>query len=111
MKIRLDAVIAEIAASIDAELLEHDSDFAALPRFNRLHFILRSLARCDLARAERSSGRKVIRWRPSHRLKDCVGLKPRGIPDEFERIEAPIAISTLADEFDEFLQNLDGPIE
>jgi hypothetical protein len=111
MKIRLDAVIAEIAASIDAELLEHDSDFAPLPRFNRLHFILRSLARCDLARAERSSGRKVIRWRPSHRLKDCVGLKPRGIPDEFQRIEAPTAISTLADEFDEILQTLDNPIE
>jgi hypothetical protein len=111
MKIRLDAVIAEITANIDAELLERDSNFAALPRFNRLHFILRSLARCDIARAEKSGGRKVIRWRPSNRLKDCVGLKPRGIPDEFERIEAPITISTLADEFDEILQTLDGPIE
>jgi hypothetical protein len=111
MKVRLDALIAEITANIDAELLEYDSDFAALPRFNRLHFILRSLARCDLARAERSSGRKIIRWRPSHRLKDYVGLRPRGIPDEFERIEAPVTISTLADEFDEILQTLDNPIE
>ena len=111
MKIRLDAVIAEIAGSIDAEILEYDSDFAALPRFNRLHFILRSLERCDLARAEKSGGRKVLRWRPSNRLKDCVGLKPRGIPDEFERIETPKTISTLADEFDEVLQTLDNAIE
>lgn len=111
MKVKLDAIVAEIAANIDAELLEYNSEFAALPRFNRLHFILRSLARCDLANAERSSGRKVIRWRPSHRLKDYVGLKPRGVPDEFERIEAPVGISTLADEFEEVLQTLVGPIE
>jgi hypothetical protein len=111
MKVRVDAVMAEMAGTIDGNLLEYDSNFAALPRFNRLHFIFRSLARRDIAKAERSGGRKVIRWRPSHRLKDYVGLKPRGIPDEFERIEAPITISTLADEFEEILQTLDGPIE
>jgi hypothetical protein len=111
MKVRLDAVMVEIAGTIDANLLECDSNFASLPRFNRLHFIFRALVHCDIARAEKSSGRKVMRWRPSHRLKDCVGLKPRGIPDEFERIEAPIAISTLADEFEEVLQTVSGPIE
>jgi hypothetical protein len=111
MEVKLDAIVAEIAANIDANLLEYDSNFAALPRFNRLHFIFRSLASCDIARAEKSGRRKVIRWRPSHRLKDYVGLKPRGIPDEFERIEAPIAISTLADEFEEILQTVRGPIE
>jgi hypothetical protein len=104
MKIRLDALIAEIAANIDANLLEYDSNFAALPRFNRLSFIFRSLARCDIARAEKSGGRKVIRWRPSRRLEGCFGVKRHGIPDELERIEAPIAISTLADEFSEVLQ-------
>jgi hypothetical protein len=111
MKVKLDAVMAEIAGTIDANLLEYDSNFAALPRFNRLHFIFRSLARCDIARAERSGGRKVLRWRPSHRLKDYVGLNPRGIPDEFERIEAPIAISTLADEFETILQTVRESIE
>lgn len=111
MKVKLDAVMAEMAATIDANLLEYDSNFAALPRFNRLHFIFRSLERCDMARAEKSGGRKVTRWRPSHRLKNCVGLRPRGIPDEFERIEAPMAISTLADEFEEILQTVRGPIE
>ncbi|WP_306343170.1 hypothetical protein, partial [Escherichia coli] len=85
--------------------------FEALPRFNRLHFICRSLASCDIARAERSAGRKVMRWRPSHRLKSAVGLKPRGIPDEFERIEAPKAINTLADEFEDVLKTISGPIE
>ena len=110
MKIRLDAVMAEIAGTIDVNLLEYDSNFADLPRFNRLHFIFRSLARCDIARAEKY-GRKVIRWRPSHRLKNYVGLKPRGIPDVFERIEAPRFFSTLADEFEEFLQTAGGPIE
>src|SRR3979411_867657 len=107
MKVRLDAVMTEIAANIDANLLEYDSNFAALPRFNRLHFIFRSLARCDIARAEKY-GRKVRRWGPSHRLKDYVGLKPRGIPGEFERIEAPITISSLADEFEEFLETVGG---
>jgi len=111
VKVRLDAVMAEIAANIDANLVEYDSNFALLPRFNRLHFIFCSLAHCDIARAEKSGGRKVIRWRPSHRLKDCVGLKPRGIPDEFERIEAPTAITTLADEFEEVSQTMSGPIE
>jgi hypothetical protein len=111
MKVKLDAVMAEIAGTIDVNLLEYDSNFAALPRFNRLHFIFRSLACCDIARAEKSGGRKVIRWRPSHRLKDYVGLKPCGIPDEFERIEAPITIFTLADEFEEILQTVGGAIE
>ena len=111
MKVRLDAVMAEIAGTIDANILEYDPGFASLPRFNRLHFIFRALARCDIAKAEKSRGRKVIRWRPSHRLKDCVGLKPRGIPDEFERIESPTTISTLADEFEEYLQTVSGPIE
>ena len=111
MKIRVDAVIAEIAENIDAALLEHEPDFAALPRFNRMHFILRSLARGDIAKAERSGGRKVMRWRPSRRLKSSVGLTPRGIPDEFERIEAPTAISTLADEFEELLRTVTEEIE
>ena len=53
----------------------------------------------------------LFRSRPSHRLKNCVGLKPRGIPDEFERIEAPTTISTLADEFDGILQTLVDRIE
>lgn len=68
MKVRLDALIAEIAETINVNLLMRDPNFAALPRFNRLHFILRSLVRCDIARAEKCGGRKVRRWRPSRRL-------------------------------------------
>jgi hypothetical protein len=104
MKVRLDAVIAEIAGTLDLRLLRQDPKFANLWRPHRMHLIMPSLARCDIARAEKSGGRKVLRWRPSRRLKNCVGVKPRGIPDELERIEAPIAISTLADEFSEVLQ-------
>jgi hypothetical protein len=103
MKVRIDAVMAEIARTLDYNLLNANPAFAKLPRFNRMHFIFRSLARCDIARAEKP-GRGVLRWRPSHSLKDVVGLTPRGIPNELERIDAPIAISTLADEFDEFLK-------
>jgi hypothetical protein len=103
MNIRLDAVIAEIAGNIDLNLLMQDPDFAELPRFQRMHFIVRTLACCDIARGEKYGGRKVRRWRPSRRLERNLGVKGHGIPDELERIEAPIAISTLADEFAEVL--------
>ena len=96
MKVKLDAIVAEIAGALDFNLLEHAPNFATLPRFHRMHYII--------ARGEKLGGRKVLRWRLSHRLKNCIGVKPRGVPDELERIEAPIAISTLADEFSEILQ-------
>jgi hypothetical protein len=104
MTVRLDAIIAEIARILDASLLRHDAGFANLPRPQRMHFITRSLAARDIARGEKYGGRKVRRWRPSGRLEGCFGVKRHGIPDELERIEAPIAISTLADEFSELLQ-------
>jgi hypothetical protein len=69
-----------------------------------MHFIAACLARCDIAIGEKRGGRKVRRWRPSRRLEGCFGVKRHGIPDELERIEAPIAISTLADELSELLQ-------
>jgi hypothetical protein len=103
MKVRIDAVIAEIARTLDVNLLRQDPNFAALLRPHRMHFIFRSLVRCDIARAEKS-GRRVLRWRPSHRLKDYVGLNPRGIPNELETIKPPTAFSTLVEEFDEVLQ-------
>jgi hypothetical protein len=111
MKVRVDAVIAEIARTVDVNLLRQDPNFEALPRFNRMHFIMAALVRGNIARGEKPGGRRVLRWRPSHSLKDYVGLNPRRIPNELERIEAPIAISTLADEFEEFLQANDEMIE
>jgi hypothetical protein len=104
MKVRIDAVIAEIARTLDVNLLKHDSNFATLPRPQRMHFIFRSLACCDIAKAEKFGGRKVRRWRPSRRLGRNFGVKWHGLPDELERIERPVAISTLADEFEELLQ-------
>jgi hypothetical protein len=104
MKVKLDAFIAEIAKILDASLLEHDPDFETLWRPHRMHFIMACLARCDIARAEKFGGRKVRRWRPSRRLGRYFGAKRHGFPDELERIEAPIAISILADEFSEVLQ-------
>jgi hypothetical protein len=104
MKVRLDAVIAEIAKILDASLLKHEPDFEALWRPHRMHFIMACLARCDIARAEKFGGRKVRRWRPSRRLGRHFGAKRHAFPDELERIERPIGISTLADEFEELLQ-------
>jgi hypothetical protein len=104
MQVKLDAFIAEIAKILDASILKHDPNFEALWRPHRMHFIMASLARCDIARAEKFGGRKVRRWRPSRRLGRYFGAKRHGFPDELERIEAPIAISTLADEFSEVLQ-------
>jgi hypothetical protein len=104
MTVRLDAIIAEIARNIDLNLLMQYPDFAELPRFHRMHFIVRSLASCDIARGEKYGGRKVRRWRPSRRLEGNLGVKGHGIPDEIERIEAPIAISTLVDELSDLLK-------
>ena len=103
MKVTLDAFIAEIAKILDASLLEHNPDFETLWRPHRMHIIVACLARCDIARAEESVGRKV-RWRPSRRLRREFCAKHHGFPDELERIEAPIGTSTLADEFSEVLQ-------
>jgi hypothetical protein len=38
-------------------------------------------------------------------------VKQHGIPDEVERIEAPVAISTLADEFSDLLEANDEMID
>lgn len=103
MKVRLDAVIAEIAGSIDVNILIRHPSFADLPRFHRMHFITAFLASRDIAQAERSGGRKVLRWQPSRSLEGNFGVKGHGIRDELERIERPIFISTLADEFSDLL--------
>jgi hypothetical protein len=104
MNVRLDALIAEIARTLDVSLLRHDPRFATLPRPQRMHLIVRTLARCDIARGEKYGGREVRRWRPSRRLERNLGVKGHGIPDEIERIEAPIAISTLVDELSDLLK-------
>src|SRR5437867_4442705 len=95
MNVRLDAVIAEIARILDASLLRHDAGFADLPRSQRMHFIKRSLAARDISGGEKYGGRKVRFWQPSRRVQGNIGVKGHGIPDELERIEAPIALSTL----------------
>jgi len=40
MKVRLDAVITEIAETLDVNLMRHDPNFATLPRFQRMHCII-----------------------------------------------------------------------
>lgn len=104
MKVRIDAIVADIATILDVSLLRHDPELADLPRFQRLHLIMTCLAGRKIARAEKFGGRRARCWRPSLRLESNVGVKGHGIPDELERIEAPIVISTLADDFSELLQ-------
>ncbi|MGY4368440.1 hypothetical protein ACVW1A_004505 [Bradyrhizobium sp. LB1.3] len=110
MDVKLDAIIAEIARTLDLSLLLHDPEFADLPKPQRLHFITRSLATRGIAKGEKYGGRKVRRWRQSRHFEKNFGLKNHGIPDEIERIEAPVAISTLVDEFSKLLDFNDEPI-
>lgn len=110
MDVKLDAIIAEIARTLDLSLLMHDPEFAALPKPQRLHFITRSLATRGIAKGEKYGGRKVRRWRQWRHFEKNFGVKDHGIPDEIERIEAPIAISTLVDEFSKLLDFNDEPI-
>lgn len=110
MDVKLDAIIAEIARTLDLSLLKHEPEFANLPRAQRMHFIARSLRARGIARGEKFGGRKVRRWRPSRYLKSHFGVKDHGIPDEIERIEAPAAFSTLVDEFSALLDFNDETI-
>ena len=45
MKVKLDAIVAEIAGALDFNLLEHAPNFATLPRFHRMHYIMGALVR------------------------------------------------------------------
>jgi hypothetical protein len=110
MDVKLDAIIAEIARTLDLSLLIHDPEFAIIPKPQRMHFITRSLATRGIAKGEKYGGRKVRRWRQSRHLEKNFGVKDHGIPDEIERIEAPVAISTLVDEFSKLLDFNDEPI-
>ncbi|MCK1546750.1 hypothetical protein IVA98_22795 [Bradyrhizobium sp. 160] len=110
MDVRLDAIIAEIARTLDASLLMHDPEFANLPRSQRMHLITRCLAARGIARGEKYGGRKVRKWRPSSQLGSSFGVKDHGIPDEVEHIEAPVAMSTLVDGFSDLLQTNHEPI-
>lgn len=111
MNVRLDAIIAEIARTLDLSLLMHDPEFANLPKPQRMHFMTRCLAARDIARGEKYGGRKVRRWRPSRQVESNYGVTEHGIPDEIERIEPPVAFSTLADEFSDLLQANDEAID
>lgn len=104
MKARLDAFIAATAKILDMSLLKHNPEFETLLRRHRMHFIMANLARRDIAEAQKFGGRTVQRWRPSRRLRQNFAAKYHDFPDEFERVERPIAFSTLADEFSEVLQ-------
>ncbi|WP_145984377.1 hypothetical protein [Bradyrhizobium nitroreducens] len=103
MKVRVDAIVAEIANVLDISLLRHNPEFADLPRSNRMHLIMSCMARRGIARGEKYGGRKVRYWKPSRHLDTDVGVKGHGIPSELERIEAPVVFSTLADDLSDFL--------
>jgi hypothetical protein len=102
MNVKLDALIAEIVRIIDLNLLEQYPPFETFWRANRMHLILASLKRCDVARSERRG--VGLYWLPSRRLEDYAGVKHRGIRDEFERTE-PTGFSTDAHEFAEILRS------
>jgi hypothetical protein len=69
MNVRLDGLISHIARTVDVSILSPHREFADLPRFHRTHFIMRALARSDIATAQRYGGRKVRRWRVTSRGK------------------------------------------
>jgi hypothetical protein len=102
MEVRLDALVAEIAETVESNVLRDNAKFAILQRPNRMHLILLSLMCCDIVRSNKTNG--GMRWRPSRRLNKHVGVKDHGIPDERERTEKPMTNSTLADEFSETLR-------
>jgi hypothetical protein len=101
MNAKMDAFIAEIVRIIDFNLLEQYPLFRTFWRANRMHLILASLKRRDIARAERRGD--ALYWLPSRRLESRVGVKHRGIRDEFERTDT-IGFSTDAQEFDQILR-------
>src|SRR5436190_978537 len=101
MKVRLDAVVAEIVKSLDSKLIAHELEFKKMWRPVRIRLILIALRGWDIAQAERSSGLQC--WRPSLRLQSYSGGKGHGMRNQFERIESPPGFSTLTEEFVEVL--------
>jgi hypothetical protein len=101
MQSRIDALVAEIARTIDSRMLADDSNFADLWRPYRSHVLLTHLVRRDVARTEKWSG--TVRWLPSRNLEINFGVKGHVIPDEVERTERPLGMNTLVDEFSEYL--------
>jgi hypothetical protein len=104
MNVKLDAITVEIVRNLDSDLLKHDSNFENLWRPNRVHIIVSVLVRRGVVQATKPKRGTVPRWRSARRLENCAGATSRGISDEVERIEAPIGMNTLADEFFEFLE-------
>jgi hypothetical protein len=104
MKVKLAAIVAEIARTIDRDLLAFDTTFAILSRPHRMSLILTSLQRENVASAGKSRRDVVCRWDPSERLLEYLGAEPVGINDEFEDVQCPTGIFSAADEFARILR-------
>jgi hypothetical protein len=104
MKIQLAAMVAEIARTIDRDLLAHDPKFAILSRPHRMSLILTCLQREDVASAGRSSNGVVLSWDLSQKWQKYLGAASAGINDDVEDVECPTGIFSAANEFSRILR-------
>jgi hypothetical protein len=74
MKVKLAAVVAEIARTVDYSLLESEPKFTNLSRPHRMSLILACLAREDIARVEKLRKSVVLRWLSSKSLNKYSGI-------------------------------------
>lgn len=103
MKVQLAAIVAEIARTVDRDLLEFDPTFAILSRPHRMSLIMTCLQREGVA-SPGTSNESVVRWEPSERLQGFLAIKSAGIIDDVEDVACPTGIFSAADEFSRILR-------
>lgn len=111
MKVKLDAIVAEIANAVVSDLLEHDPRFEQLPRPERMHLIVAMLRDRRLVRLENANSAATPYWRPARRLQSYFGAGEHGIGDEHEELALPSAISFLADEASQAMARFDVQLD
>jgi hypothetical protein len=99
VKVKLDAVVAEIVRSFDSEVCDETPKFKSLLKAHRMHLLLQMLERRDVARVEKGSAEISPYWRPSKRLEGFFGVERHGFADEYEDVDHLPAILEIADQF------------
>src|ERR1700761_9082174 len=106
MKMKLDAVVAEIVRNIDLEIVQHNPGLAKYPRQHRLYVLFDFLRKEDVIKDVNEGDLPTLR--PSTRLERFFGVERHGILDEYEDIVDPSALSAIHSEFGKEFDALRG---
>jgi hypothetical protein len=101
MNTMIDAVVSEIARSVDLEICRSNPSFEKLHRNHRMYLLLSMLETEGVA--SKDSSCPTPRWGPSKRLDTFFGVERHGIEDTREDVAPPTALLTLGADFSKAL--------